>query len=1301
MNRNLIPHFIAENIEDKKGNFDAITMFLDISGFTVLTEKLMKKGKAGSEVMAGIINNIFEPVTDAIYQSEGFISKFAGDAFNAIFTKSDAIDVISCALRIKNILKEKGIQRTKFGDFEISIKIGISSGPVEWGIIGDDTQRTFYFRGEAIDGCALSEHQCRKMDIVIDERVYNSVNKDDILIEPLSRGYYRILKAFKDFKEFKIKKKPIKEDILKSFFPDEIIQLKHAGEFREVTPIFISFDESIQNSEFNAMIISILKHCRDYGGYFKEIDYGDKGGVIVIIFGAPVCYENNNKRAIDFITRISLEFKDKIKAGITQGTAFAGFIGSEHRCDYSALSDIVNQSARFMAKANWGEIWISKKINTSIKKYYNTKYLGRRKFKGKSILIPVYKIMGLKTAEDPIYFKGKMIGRKSQLKTLSKYTRKIYNKKFAGTVTVYGEPGIGKSRLVYEFIKKQKNAQVLYLKTDNILKTPYNPLKYFLKNFFGQTDTERKKDFDSTFDKLLLKISDIDNNISKELKRTKSLLSAQMDIYYKDSLYEKLDAMGIYENTLSAYKQLFKGLSLLKPLIIRIEDIHWLDDASIDVFNTLCRGIEDYPIILICTSRINTDGTLPKLRLQTDVPQYSIILNKLANEDVKSFIETNFIKNISSSLLDLIIEKTENNPFYMEQLILFMKENNLLKEEKGRIYPISKDISIPQSVSSIIIARIDRLQTNLKEIIRVSSVLGREGELRILKSIIQFLEESPHDIDTEFDIIENENIWIKLAEIKYIFKHALLHQTAYEMQLESTLIELHGLIAKKLEDIYCQKPNRHYEIATHYYRAKDSKKAISYFEKAKDHYTGTYQNKKALDCIEILLQIADDKRKKLKYSYEKCQIHELLGNIDKGIEIAQKSLNEAIKLKDHENSVWFQNQLSVFFILKDDYSKALSNAKKAEDFAKKAEKPILYSYVYGILGVIYNYLYDPKKAMHYYQLQDKISRQIDHKMFIGNANGNMAIIYMHSGNYERSLECLEISNKMFSAINDKYGIASNYGNMAVIFYNQGDYDKSLAYLEKQKQINEEIGNGMGLAQTIDNLATIHTELGNYKKAVHYLSLEKKIYEENDNKYQLSLIDLHYAKIYTEQGLFKKSERYIKKSRPLIESVGNINSLYSLYTQLGTMYKLKKDYQKAIKYYDKSIKYAEKLGHKHKISLNSYLLADLAFTMKNYDTSHTYLSKSKKIAQESQFKDILDKIILLEHKLLSIQSPEKALHELAKLTEEKSGETLANIHYEIYKINPSAQNSETALQLFNSLYQKTNKYIYKIIIEDLQ
>jgi len=180
---NLIPNFIQEKYIDRKylGEFEAATVFMDIIGFTSMTEKLMRHGKEGAEVLNNILNSIFEPVIDLVYVRKGFISSFAGDAFTAIFPidissdsreqsklpiSSICTNAVYSAISILEIFEDIGKKKTRFGNFDIFIKIGLSFGKVQWGISGSDLYKTYYFRGNSIDGCARSSKNCTRMQIV-------------------------------------------------------------------------------------------------------------------------------------------------------------------------------------------------------------------------------------------------------------------------------------------------------------------------------------------------------------------------------------------------------------------------------------------------------------------------------------------------------------------------------------------------------------------------------------------------------------------------------------------------------------------------------------------------------------------------------------------------------------------------------------------------------------------------------------------------------------------------------------------------------------------------------------------------------------------------------------------------------------------------------------------------------------------------------------------------------------------------------------------------------------------------------
>ncbi len=596
--QNLIPYFIYKQYRENnfEGEFSAIAMFMDISGFTPMTENLMKEGKEGAEVLSVILNNFFEPIVNIIYKKGGFISGFAGDAFTAIFPykKNDYLfNYCFSALSIQEIFKKNKIQKTHFGNFEVSAKIGLSYGKVNWGIVGHNKSKVYFFKGDAINDCAYAEHQCNPEEIVLDKRFYNIFSEDNKkLLEVSEKDKYFILKSVKieEKKDNSIlynDNLTIIPQIVSDFLPETIVYGNFMGEFRNVVSVFISFEEIKED------FINMVREKVDYfGGYFSGLDFGDKGANILILFGTPISYENDIERALDFILLVKSDTMQNIKAGVTFGKVYTGIIGGKERCTYSALGDNVNLSARFMMKANWQEIWVSSEIVKRIENKYDIKDMGNLSFKGKSDKVKVFELLKKRQTIQEIFLEGEMIGRETEMMELKKLCSVLLDinkknrenkRKFGGIAYLYGEVGVGKSRLLRELIKDLKiEFQILKLQIDEILRKDMNPFIHFFKTYFKQADSntniKNKENFEEVWKSFLNKLKLVDNNmlepIIKELIRTKSILGALLDLAWDDSIYEKLDMQYRFEGIIFSIKEFFKAQSLLKPTIILIEDIH-------------------------------------------------------------------------------------------------------------------------------------------------------------------------------------------------------------------------------------------------------------------------------------------------------------------------------------------------------------------------------------------------------------------------------------------------------------------------------------------------------------------------------------------------------------------------------------------------------------------------------------------------------------------------------------------------------------------------------------------------------
>ena len=797
--------------------------FLDISGFTAMTERLMQEGKEGAEILAKIINNIFEPVINTVYSVGGFISTFAGDAFTVVFANNKELNSIAAASEIVNIFKEYGKQQTKFGDFELFVKIGLSYGTVDWGIIGTETHKAYFFRGQAVDGCAHSEHHCQKMEIVIDDRLFSLISSVKLDFTKISLSYYKINSYDSSSIKNDISDITIDLDILKMFMPDKVLQLKMLGEFREIVSVFVSFKEPSTFEGLEASVKEIISLCDNYGGYFNKIDFGDKGGIILVLFGAPVSQEKLYQRAIDFVLSLATIDNFDYRAGITAGTAFAGIVGSNIRQEYTALGNIVNLSARLMMKADWHEILISPFVQKKLPQQYQTLSKGFYQFKGFTESIEIHQLQDRLLIHKELDYSGSFIGRKSEINEIQKLISPIFENKFGGLIYIDGEAGIGKSRFINELEHAVDNCNWFYLPCDEILKKPFNPFEYFFKRYFEQSENNtteiNKSNFELNFSGLLENVS---TEFQQELKRTKSVFGALVGLEWVNSLYSQLNGKGRYENTLYAIKTFFISQSAIKPSVIVIEDAHWLDADSLEMLKVLVRNVKNSPFIILVACRPQDNGEPFKLKINNELDNTSKRLLLLAfNKEMLTELlqdKLQFI-NIPDKTLELVWEKSEGNPFFVEQMVLYFLENKLFDET----YTLTSSIkNIPSGINEIIISRVDRLSLNVQETIKTASVLGKEFVLHILEKMLKSLQSiEKQEIISGLNNIIQEQILENLTEITYIFRHALIRDVVYEMQLKSRLCKLHKLAGEVIENLYSANLMIYFsDLANHYDKAE-------------------------------------------------------------------------------------------------------------------------------------------------------------------------------------------------------------------------------------------------------------------------------------------------------------------------------------------------------------------------------------------------------------------------------------------------------------------------------------------------
>ncbi len=1161
------------------GGFSAVTLFTDLSGFTKMTETLMRGGDEGAEIMSDILNAIFNPLVDSIYAHGGFISSFGGDAFTAIFPDDLQIQpaaILHCALKNQELLSQLGRQKTRFGDFEISGKMGLSHGIVEWGIIGQEL-KAFFFRGPAIDACAAAEHQAGKGDVIFDQHLQQLLPPQAVLGAPLDDGFY-FLNGFEQEPAAPIlaedgQTELARETLLK-FMPEAVVDFKQLGEFRNAVSVFISFDGVAAQSQLDLFVSLVIRETIHFGGYFNRVDFGDKGGVVLCIFGAPIAHEDNIERTLDFILAVRqgvaaarqehhLLDNLRFRAGITYGPVYAGLIGGNRRCEYTVIGDQVNLAARFMMKADFGELWVSENVYRSAQPVFNLELAGQYEYKGKSEKIASYRLKSKKIAAAAVYA-GKFVGRSKELGEIDQIFQPLADGKSGGIVYIYGEPGAGKSRLMYEVKKRHQNLHWLYLVCDGIQRKPFNTFTRFFSGFFNQSAefalAQNQANFEEVYDQLLAGAT---GDIHKELVRLQSVLGGFLGIVYPGSLYEQLDAKLRYENTLYAFKEMFKALALVNPVGIEIEDIQWIDADSGHAFETICRNLGDFPILFICTSRYHEDQSRP--HLPVDMPALEIDLNQLMPEGVVELAEALLDGPLALNFKQHLIERTAGNPFFIEQTALYYRESGIAARhaESGLWEMVKDESSIPATVTDMLVSRIDRLTDKLKEALQVASVLGQEFEFRVLSEMLRSVGQTwqPDELEAEMKTGENSKVLSVFSEIRGIFAHALLHNAVYNMQLKSRLRLLHNLAAETIARLHPDNKSVYADLAYHYERAEVRDLALAYLEKAGDYAKDNWQNEAALgfyqrwlddsrkDLDDLLADAnqVDAAKKKLEaivdtIVYKKNHLLVTLGRVDEAAQDADLALKIGQVLGDDDRVGGAIHDIANQMVIQGNYKNALPKFEEGLKFLEKAQNKRMIAISLNNIGKVFWYSGKTQEALAFFEKELTICKEFNYDRGIARAYGSLGVVFDYSGDAEKAMQFYQKQLEINEQIQNKAGIADALNNIGNVYcYHFRKYDAAVDYYQRMLNLSQELGSKKEVARAFGNIGDALHEQGQYEDALDFHKKKFSLCRELEDKEQIALVLINMGRTYTALNQFIEASTAFKNSIDLINKL-NLNYL---------------------------------------------------------------------------------------------------------------------------------------------------------------
>ena len=1128
----------------------------------------------GAEVLAEVMRTIFGPLVEAVYTQGGFVVGYSGDAFTAIFTEQENWDpamsrCLDAAVRMQAHLHGHPRAETPFGQYPMSVRIGISYGKANWDILesSNGKQATYYFHGSSVDGAVEAEQCAQPGEILVDASAYERL-QEILFGEPVD-GCYRIT-GVKVQNELPIPRPlldplPVPETI-HLFVPDPIISLPTVGEFRQVVNLFIDIPIDPTNDAFVTPFLDVVFNLqKSYGGYFLRPEISDKGFNLLMFWGAPIAHETDIDRALNFMLDLMERTNLPLKAGITYFTAYAGFMGAPLREDYTAYGWGVNLAARFMKMAAPEEVWIDEEVARRADRHFDVIYRDKFAVKGFKRKQKVFNLVGRKEVAETVYH-GELIGRYQELKRLATFIRPVFEEQFSGVLVIQGEAGIGKSRLTHAFqtsyIFEENPALWVTCQTDEILRQSLNPFKdWLLKRFLvseSQSEKTNLENFNAHLHALIE--STLIPVLATELMRTSSVLAALVGLFQPGSFYEQLDAKERYENTFIALSTLLRAESLQKPLILFIEDIQWLDDdtrAFLPYFvrTVLSEPNTRYPIAILVTQRPEGDP----LELGEAVDIEILTLDRLPSSELSHLAEHVLDGKVGVSLLELIERRTEGNPFFAEQILRYLSDKNLLIENEDGFFEadVQAERSLPLDVGALLIARLDSLAQDVRDVVQTASILGREFETQVLSRMLR----GDVDLPQKIAHAERAEIWLPLDQIRYIFRHALLRDAAYSMQLLTRQRELHALAVSAMEMLYAHELGPHYgELAYHSERANLVEKALLYLPLAAKLAAGVYQNKQAVDYFSraLALMPPEDLYAQFNLILARAKLYGLMGERTQQIQDLDMLERLSRQLGDDAllAQIWVMRADHAYSI--SDFQYAIEKAKQALDLAHLAsdENVALDSYrvsslallrygrlneamlqareglqlvrrlgelleegkILNTLGLIALELKEPASAQTYFEQALSIARETSNRGLETKSLNNLGTSAgFIQGEYIVAREYYEQAYLIAQERGDRSMQSATLGNLGWAAGMQGDFDSARSYHEQALSIAREVGDLYHETYTLINLSAIAIHQEEIQSAFKYgqvaNDLSHKIGDRSGEAW--SLLYLGYAYLLEE------------------------------------------------------------------------------------------------------------------------------------------------------------------------------------------
>jgi len=659
------------------------------------------------------------------------------------------------------------------------------------------------------------------------------------------------------------------------------------GERKQVSVLFCDIENSTRLADeigadrmhgvVNEFFENALTEIRRFEGTINVF----LGDGFMALFGEPIAYEDHARRAAlaglaiqDMLKERTSAFlpADKrlsVRIGINSGAVVVGKIGDSLRWDYTAIGDTTNVAARLQAEAESGTIACSEAVARAIANHIECRPLGMRVLKGKPEPVPVYQVVRARSVKARARDLAiPMVGRQDVVADMCAAVVGVSSGK-GGILGVVGEAGMGKSRLLAEARRLANDRGVRWIEGSSLSfggTLSYWPFRELVRACFeiAEDDDEQQCWF-----KLRTRMADLFGREQGE--EFAPFVGVLLSLPVPEELSGRtvaLDGLSMGHQIFRSTLKLFERLGQESPMAVVFEDWHWADASSADLLEHLLPLAATTPILYVVASRPGQEGPWVKFRAAIVSDQrlsshyHELALAPLVEDDVTKLITHQLGGGaLPVGMRQVLLRRAAGNPFFLGELIRALQATRALEKDATTgewIATRQFDSSLlPDSVEGVILARIDRLEDEAKQVLKVAAVVGRSFFYQVLSAITEGATSLDADLAT---LVKAEFIDCKrqLPELEYVFRHPLIQQASYRSLLEERRRLLHRRVGETIEQLFPARLEEFYSVlAYHYAQAEYWAKAQEYLLKAADHAGSMAADAEALELYQQALDASE------------------------------------------------------------------------------------------------------------------------------------------------------------------------------------------------------------------------------------------------------------------------------------------------------------------------------------------------------------------------------------------------------------------------------------------------------------